>query len=352
MKILTRVIAVFLVVWMGVLITAAQDTAPVLEAGQPFQLQGQVMDSDGNPLEGAAVEIWQTDNNGNYNHPNDADPSQLLLDQFQYFGTSTTDAQGYFAFRTIKPAAYESRPPHIHVRVKIDGQTLLTTQFYFVEDQTAVEADGVFQDAGDSLFVQTQNGEDAKGSPIVIGLDNLVLDLNGSNADALTPTPAQAEGPYYPVIDFSSYDSNLNDAAIDNEPVAPILEQAATVEFTLLNLNTATGDQFLTIPDMSNRMVREFEEYRPYISIQQFRREIGKYVSADQVAAYEQYVYVPISINDSDAETLKQIPGVDDTVANALIAGRPYATNDAFLGALAGHLDASGVALAANYLEG
>lgn len=352
MKNITRAVLLLLIATMGMMMVNAQDTMPALETGQAFQLQGQVLDTDGTPLEGAVVEIWQTDNNGNYNHPNDAAPSELLLDQFQYFGTSTTDAQGYFAFRTIKPAAYESRPPHIHVRVKIDGQIALTTQFYFVEDQSAVEADGVFQDAGESLFVQTQNGEDAEGNPIVIGVDNLVLDLNGSSADTLTPTPAQTEGPYYPVVDFSSYDNNLTGPATDDAAVTPILAQAAAVEFTLLNLNTATGDDFLTIPDMSNRMVREFEEYRPYVSIQQFRREIGKYVGPDQVAAYEQYVYVPISVNDADAETLMQIPGVDDTIANTLMAGRPYASNDAFLEALGAHLDASGVALAANYLEG
>jgi len=58
-----------------------------------------------------------------------------------------------------------------------------------------------------------------------------------------------------------------------------------------------------------NRMVREFLEYRPYISIQQFRREIGKYVEEAQVAEYEQYVYVPVNVNESDAATLQQLPG-------------------------------------------
>src|SRR5215813_3568963 len=54
-----------------------------------------------------------------------------------------------------------------------------------------------------------------------------------------------------------------------------------------LNLNNVTGDQLLaTIPNFPNRMVREFQEYRPYVSIQQFRREIGKYVGDAQVAEY------------------------------------------------------------------
>ena len=57
-----------------------------------------------------------------------------------------------------------------------------------------------------------------------------------------------------------------------------------------MNLNDASGEDFLTIPGMSNRMVHEFEEYRPYTSMDQFRREIGKYVDDDEVARLESYV--------------------------------------------------------------
>jgi DNA uptake protein ComE-like DNA-binding protein len=107
-----------------------------------------------------------------------------------------------------------------------------------------------------------------------------------------------------------------------------------------LNLNEATGEQFTaTIPGFSSRMVREFLEYRPYVSIQQFRREIGKYVDASQVAEYEKYVYVPVDPNASDAETLKQLPGVDDALAETIISSRPYTTGEAFGQILATHLD-------------
>ena len=118
-----------------------------------------------------------------------------------------------------------------------------------------------------------------------------------------------------------------------------------------LNLNTVTGDELLAaIPSFSNRMVREFHEYRPYVSIQQFRREIGKYVGEAQVAEYEKYVYVPISINDSDAETLNQIPGLDATEAAALLAGRPYASVDDFLARLSGFVSADELEIAKTYL--
>ena len=66
------------------------------------------------------------------------------------------------------------------------------------------------------------------------------------------------------------------------------------VGFSKLNLNTAAADEFLSVPGVGARMVREFMEYRPYASILQFRREIGKYIDAEQVAAYEVSVYVPV----------------------------------------------------------
>ena len=101
-----------------------------------------------------------------------------------------------------------------------------------------------------------------------------------------------------------------------------------------LNLNTSTRREFREIPGVGIRMVREFMEYRPYVSIRQFRREIGKYVNDEQVAAYEQYVFVPIDPNEADAETLQQIPGVDGDTAAALIEARQYADAAAFLAQL------------------
>ena len=97
------------------------------------------------------------------------------------------------------------------------------------------------------------------------------------------------------------------------------------------NLNTATGEEFATIPGVGDRMVHEFEEYRPYTSIAQFRREIGKYVDEDVVAGYEEYVFVPISLEASDAETVMQLPGVSAEEAQELVDGQPYASADAFL---------------------
>jgi hypothetical protein len=59
-----------------------------------------------------------------------------------------------------------------------------------------------------------------------------------------------------------------------------------------IDLNTATDQEILLIPGIGNRMLHEFKEYRPYTSIGQFRREMGKYVDDAEVARLEKYVSI------------------------------------------------------------
>ncbi|MGH7443266.1 MAG: hypothetical protein ACREKM_00245 [Longimicrobiales bacterium] len=59
-----------------------------------------------------------------------------------------------------------------------------------------------------------------------------------------------------------------------------------------IDLNTASGEEIQLIPGVGDRMQHEFEEYRPYTAIEQFRREIGKYVDDAEVARLEQYVTI------------------------------------------------------------
>ena len=59
-----------------------------------------------------------------------------------------------------------------------------------------------------------------------------------------------------------------------------------------IDLNTASDEEILLIPGIGRRMLHEFKEYRPYKAIEQFRREIGKYVDKTEVARLEKYVSV------------------------------------------------------------
>ena len=92
-------------------------------------LYGRILDPSGAPVPQARVEIWQCDANGRYHHH--GDPNDATLDpNFQGFGTTTTDADGRYRFRTIKPVPYPGRTPHIHFKIKGEGFKDLTTQLY------------------------------------------------------------------------------------------------------------------------------------------------------------------------------------------------------------------------------
>ena len=60
--------------------------------------------------------------------------------------------------------------------------------------------------------------------------------------------------------------------------------------FVPIDLNTAAREEILLVPGVGEKLAHEFEEYRPYRAMAQFRREIGKYVSDEEVARFEQYV--------------------------------------------------------------
>ena len=167
---------------------------------------------------------------------------------------------------------------------------------------------------------------------------------------APAPTSAAAAPTSAPPTETSSTPTAAGAAAAPTDSPSQTAPAAAAAS-KKLNLNEVTEEELLgTIPNFGNRMVREFFEYRPYVSIQQFRREIGKYVDEAQVAEYEKYVFVPVSPNEADAETLQQLPGVDASIAETLIAGRPYASNAAFLEKLGESVSADDAAAAAVYL--
>lgn len=134
--------------------------------GEVFTLRGTTTGSDGQPLAGHRIEIWQCDMDGNYMHPRDR--RSVNFDQaFQGFGHDITDDGGNYVFRTIKPTIYPGRTPHIHVKVFDGNRELLTTQFYIKDDPNNAR-DGLFNrmsnveaNAVSMEFVQGETGTEA-----------------------------------------------------------------------------------------------------------------------------------------------------------------------------------------------
>lgn len=145
-------------------------------AGQIIEFGGIVYDASGAPQPGVLIEIWQTDASGVYLHPGDPGTDQRDRN-FQFYGESVTDEDGRYHFRTILPGRYEPRPRHIHVKIKQDGQELLTTQFYFAGDPELAD-EAMFNQIGpdgEHLVVTLQEGQDSDGNAILVGQQDVIL---------------------------------------------------------------------------------------------------------------------------------------------------------------------------------
>ncbi|MCS7006791.1 MAG: protocatechuate 3,4-dioxygenase subunit beta, partial [Thermoleophilia bacterium] len=109
--------------------------------GQRIVVAGRLLGSDGRPLEGQLIEIWQANAAGRYRH--DVDSWDAPLDpNFSGAGRCLTDREGRYRFVTILPGAYPWRnhpnawrPRHIHF--SLFGRAFterLVTQMYFPGD--------------------------------------------------------------------------------------------------------------------------------------------------------------------------------------------------------------------------
>ena len=100
--------------------------------------------------------------------------------------------------------------------------------------------------------------------------------------------------------------------------------------FVAINLNTAPRDEMLLIPGVGERMAHEFEEYRPYKTLGQFRKEIGKYVDQKEVARLEQYVFIPINLNTATDADILSIPAIGQRMVHEFKEYRPYKSMEQF----------------------
>ena len=101
--------------------------------------------------------------------------------------------------------------------------------------------------------------------------------------------------------------------------------------FVHINLNTATAEEILLVPGAGKRMVREFEEYRPWKSYAQFDKEIGKYVGAEKTAQLAQYTFIPVRLNTASDADILSIPGAGPRMVREFKEYRPWKTKEQFL---------------------
>jgi len=140
-----------------------------------------------------------------------------------------------------------------------------------------------------------------------------------------------------------------------NSLLAPSLRKEQLAElygkmFVQINLNTATQEEILLIPGVGKRMLHEFEEYRPYKTLAQFRKEIGKYVDQKELARLEQYVFVPIHLNTASEEDILSIPGMSKRMLREFKKYRPYKNIEQFRKEIGKYVDKKEVARLERYV--
>ena len=111
-----------------------------------------------------------------------------------------------------------------------------------------------------------------------------------------------------------------------------------------INLNDVTGEEVLLIPGVGGRMAHEFDEYAPYAGLPVFHREIAKYVDDDELARLAQYVFVPLDLNTASDEQFQTIPGVGGRMAHEFDEYRPWTAKAQFEREIGKYVDDAEVA--------
>jgi hydroxyquinol 1,2-dioxygenase len=194
-------------------LAAGTQIARTVKPGSECALYGRVTDVNGKPLANATVSVWQTGADGLY----DIQESATAID---YRGVFTTDADGVYLVRTVKPVGYSipmdgpvgalvkaqarhgMRPAHIHFLVAAPGYRELVTALYLRDDPHLAD-DVVFGSSGDLAVDLDANDPNCP----IQGLPSIRFDLRlsregaadkasgrvGSDPAAIMRPPARAD---------------------------------------------------------------------------------------------------------------------------------------------------------------
>ena len=159
-----------------------------------------------------------------------------------------------------------------------------------------------------------------------------LIDPNVAPENELLPLPHMTPAITKSLIESRPFLSVLDlNAFLLGQKLTP--EQAAEFyrrAFVQINLDTGTREEFVLIPGSGVRMSREFAEYRPWKNWAQFDREIGKYVGQQETDRFKQYMFIPLNLNTATDEDLLTVPGAGPRMVKEFKEYRPWKTKDQF----------------------
>lgn len=138
----------------------------------------------------------------------------------------------------------------------------------------------------------------------------------------MTPAVAKALIAARPFASVTALNAFLLGQGLTQEQATAFYGKA----FVHIDLNTASREEILLVPGAGNRMAREFAEYRPWKTWAQFDKEIGKYVGAGETARLAQYGFIPVKLNTATDDDILSIPGAGRRMVREFKEYRPWKT--------------------------
>jgi DNA uptake protein ComE-like DNA-binding protein len=178
-----------------------------------------------------------------------------------------------------------------------------------------------------------------------VGKPVTIIDANLATDKELAALPHMTAALVKSILDQRPFKSitELN-AILSKSLTADQLKELYGKLFVHLNLNNFTNDEVLLIPGAGPRMVREFNEYKPYKALAQWHREIDKYVDDAELARLEQYVFVPVDLNTGSDADILTIPGVGAKMLKEFKEYRPWKSIEQFRREIGKYVNAKEVA--------
>jgi len=171
--------------------------------------------------------------------------------------------------------------------------------------------------AAGAATVQAQVGKSLGVADI-----NTVPEGDLAKLPGMTPAIARAVAAKRPFMSAVELNAFLLSQGLTQEQASALYPSV----FVHINLNTATTEEIMLVPNAGRRMAREFPEYRPWKTWAQFDKEIGKYVGAEATAKLAQYAFIPMDANTATDDALMTIPGANAALVAKIKGGRPYKT--------------------------